>query len=143
MTSLCQFKKAVNDARTYYSAVEWPDMQKSRSLLADVVVVLSEVDPAVGVGWLEDEIASIYQPTTVADYQFPLNLLEFSLRSLRWKEGIKLLETVFDKSGDASTKLQIEVIIKRLYDPDWPRGDHTFSELEPSIWDLIEVQGGS
>ncbi len=113
-------------------------MRKARPLLAAVVTSLQGVNSTTGMNWLEDEIESIYQPRVVSDYQFPLCLLEFVFRSIRWKEGLSLLEKIFYESNDASVKLQIEIVIKRLYSADWKGGIFNISEIGPSIWDLID-----
>ena len=48
-----------------------------------------------------------------------------------------ILEELFCKQTDPGIRLKFEVIIRRIYDPDWPGGDCKFIELEDSVWSYL------
>ena len=133
------FEKAYATAKNYYEKEVFPNTEISSNLLDSLNNALNDAPShEEGLRWLEKKCESMFSPKTVADYKLPVDAIEYAVRSLKWREGNDFLKSLFNRSNDPSLRMELEVMIKRYYEPKWSGGDFEIKEFTPTIWDLAE-----
>jgi len=133
------FEKAYATAKNYYEKEVFPNAEISSKLLDSLNDALNDAPShEEGLRWIEEKCESMFSPKTVADYKLPIDAIEYAMRSLKWSEGNDFLKSLFNRLVDPSLKMELEVMIKRYYDPNWSGGDFEIKEFPLTIWDLAE-----
>lgn len=131
------FQSAYHKVYSLYLNNPMVDPEEVLIHLARLKIMLENMGEKTGSGELRLACNSAINPKHIADYLLPLHLLEFSMEILKWPLGRTILEELFVNQTDPGIRLKIEIIIRRVYDPNWQLGECRFIELEESVWSYL------
>ncbi|QIF04555.1 hypothetical protein [Roseimicrobium sp. ORNL1] len=70
------------------------------------------------------------------DFKRSVHVLDFCMRRLQWPEVGQALKLIYADITEPDGRLEIEVLIKRVYDPHWEGGEVVLLTPDENIWDL-------
>lgn len=136
-----RFSSAYQAAKSFYESEAFPGARESSDFLERLRQHLEAAESrAEGIAWLKKETQSIFAPESIADYKLPLALFEYFFRVNAWEEGFEMLNNCFDNISDPSIRLELEMTVKRHFDPNWEKGEFEVLEFEPTVWDWLEEE---
>ncbi|MGB0372859.1 MAG: hypothetical protein ACPGN3_16120 [Opitutales bacterium] len=132
------FRNKISDLKELYGSMPLVDVKKIRPIMAQMMTFLGQhsvfKDSILEV--LAHELDSLTESNDIRLSRAVIQMIEYIMQKYRWDEVKLMLIESFKKSENPSIRLEIELVIRRVYERDWPDGDFDVYELEDSIWDL-------
>jgi len=68
--------------------------------------------------------------------KFIIYTIDYTMRSLRWTEIEGHLKQIYPKIEDSAVSLEVEKLIRIIFDPKWPSGVCERIDEDINMWDL-------
>lgn len=131
------FQSAYRKVHRIYVKKPMIDPKEAMPHLDHLTIILESMGENIGSSELRLACRQAIAPKHLADYLLPLHLLEYSMEILKWPLVRPVLEELLNEQTDPGIRLKFEVVIRRVYEPDWQGGDCKSIELEESVWDYL------
>ena len=133
---MIDFSSKVANIRSIYRRQRLVDLRAIRPLMNDLSAVIESRPDADFRGQFRLLINDLPMLKSNSDVIGIIHILDFCMRRFKWSEIESALKEIYPSIASPDTKLEVERLIKNIYDPKWDQGQFEFLIPDDNIWEL-------